>query len=89
MVKTDALVDALNTGKVRGAALDVIEYENLSFEGLNDRNLPAAFRAITGSDRVVLSPHIAGWTHESKLKLANVIADKILAEFKPRQDLLF
>lgn len=82
VVKTDALVDALNTGKVRGAALDVIEYESLSFESLDDKNMPAPFRAIAVSDKVVLSPHIAGWTHESKLKLANVIADKILAEFK-------
>lgn len=84
VVKTDALVDALNTGKVRGAALDVIEYESLSFESLDDKNMPAPFRAIAVSDMVVLSPHIAGWTHESKLKLANVIADKILAEFKPQ-----
>lgn len=82
-VHTSNLVDALQSGKVTGAALDVLEYEKLSFENLLDDELPDAFRALIASDKVILSPHIAGWTHESKKKLAEVIADKILAEFSP------
>ena len=66
-----------------GAALDVLEYESLSFENLNDTILPESFRYLASSDKVLLSPHIAGWTHESKLKLADVLLNKILGEFKP------
>lgn len=80
-VHTSDLVDALQSGKVTGAALDVLEYEKLSFENLLDNELPEAFKALIASDKVILSPHIAGWTHDSKLKLAGVIANKILAEF--------
>ncbi len=82
-VHTSDLIDALQSGQVTGAALDVLEYEKLSFENLLDDELPDAFRALIASDKVILSPHIAGWTHESKKKLAEVIADKILAEFSP------
>ena len=83
IVKTVDLVDALNAGKVIGAALDVLEYEKLSFESLQDDELPGPYKALILSDKVILSPHVAGWTHESKLKLAEVILGKILSEFKP------
>jgi D-3-phosphoglycerate dehydrogenase len=82
-VKTDELIEALDRGKVLGAALDVLEYESLSFEDLSEDELPAPFKALARSDKVILSPHIAGWTHESKLKLAQTILAKVLAEFKP------
>ena len=82
-VNTDDLVNALESGRVVGAALDVLEYESLSFESLDDSNLPDSFRYLASSDRVILSPHIAGWTHESKLKLAETILQKVLAEFRP------
>ena len=78
-VVTDNLVSALKTGKVLGAALDVLEYEKTSFENLfTDTEIPAALDYLLHSEKVLLTPHIAGWTIESKQKLAQVIVDKIL-----------
>ena len=85
VVNTGDLVEGLNSAKVKGAALDVLEYESLSFEKLQDKVLPEPYRMLADSDKGILSPHVAGWTVESKLKLAEVITDKILAEFKPPQ----
>ena len=79
-VVTQDLTDALKSGKVLGAALDVLEYEKSSFEHLfTDRFVPPAFEYLLESDNVLLSPHIAGWTFESHEKLAQVIVDKIKA----------
>jgi len=75
---TQALVDALKSGKVRGACLDVIEYEKASLEGLEKDPSLTAMRDLIGMSNVILSPHIAGWTHESYEKLSSVLADKIL-----------
>ena len=83
VVNTAELVSAINSGKVLGAALDVLEYESLSFESLSDDELPRPWRALAASNKVILTPHIAGWTIESKLKLAEVIVGKILADFCP------
>jgi D-3-phosphoglycerate dehydrogenase len=77
-VRTDDLVKNLRTGKVKGACLDVLEYEMTSFEGLDMKQLPQAFQYLVNSDKVVLSPHIAGWTLESNEKIAKVLAEKIL-----------
>jgi D-3-phosphoglycerate dehydrogenase / 2-oxoglutarate reductase len=79
VLKTADLVSNIKTGKVRGAALDVLEYEKLSFEDINKDSLPDDFKYLIQSDKVVLSPHIAGWTHESNYKMAKVIAEKIRA----------
>jgi len=77
-VVTDDLVEALNNGKILGAALDVLEYEQTSFENLfENKHLPPTFEYLIQSDKVLLTPHIAGWTLESKEKLAKVIVDKI------------
>lgn len=82
-VVTDDLVKALKSGKILGAGLDVLEYEKSSFEDFfTDDNLPEAFRYLLESDNVILTPHIAGWTMESKEKLAQVIVDKIIENFK-------
>ena len=81
-VVTQDLANALAEGKVLGAALDVLEYEKLSFEHLfTDGAIPPAFQYLLESDNVLLSPHIAGWTFESHKKLAQVIADKIKAVY--------
>ena len=77
-LNTSDLVKNLRSGKVLGACLDVLEYEMLSFEALDTNQLPEAFQYLIQSDKVVLSPHIAGWTHESNEKIARVLADKIL-----------
>ena len=76
-VKTADLVKQMKAGKVLGAALDVLEYEKLSFEALDQQSLPEDFTWLIRSDQVVLSPHIAGWTHESNYKLAKTIVDKV------------
>jgi len=81
ILNTNDLVVALKSGKVSGACLDVLEYEKLGFENIEKDDLPEAFQYLTKSDRVILSPHIAGWTHESNFKLSKVIADKILQHF--------
>lgn len=76
-VVTDDLVAALESGKILGAGLDVLEYEKLSFENLFDGEMPEAFQYLLQSENVLLSPHIAGWTVESKQRLAQVIVNKI------------
>jgi len=81
ILNTAELVSALKSGKVIGACLDVLEYEKLGFENINKDDLPEAFHYLANSKRVMLSPHIAGWTHESNYKLSKVIADKIIQEF--------
>lgn len=81
-VKTSDLVEAIKTGEVKGAALDVLEYEDTSFERLNKDTLPESFQYLAKSEKVVLTSHIAGWTNESKYKLGKVLADKILKELK-------
>ncbi|MFP4023807.1 MAG: NAD(P)-dependent oxidoreductase [Thiohalospira sp.] len=82
VIKTDDLVKNLQSGKVKGAALDVLEYERTSFESLHsDEKLPAAYNYLINSNHVVLTPHIAGWTHESNIKLSEFLADKIIQDF--------
>ena len=76
-LKTSALVNALKLGKIKGACLDVLEYEKTSFENLEMKNEDLEY--LLNSEKVIITPHIAGWTHESKIKLAQVIVDKILA----------
>ena len=78
VVKTVDLVEALKAGKVIGAALDVIEYENMAKDGLDINSLTPDFKYLIDSDNVVLTPHVGGWTVESKYKLAAVLADKII-----------
>jgi len=93
-VVTDDLVEALKTNKVLGACLDVLEYEKLSFENLfENETLPKAFSYLINSDKTLLSPHIAGWTVESKIKLAQTIVDNVEEKFftknnsKPKTEL--
>ncbi|MCG8882705.1 hydroxyacid dehydrogenase [Tenacibaculum finnmarkense] len=81
-VVTSDLVEALKSAKVLGAGLDVLEYEKKSFENLFvNQEMPEAFQYLIKADNVLLSPHVAGWTVESKQKLAQTIVDKIKALF--------
>ena len=80
VVDTEALVAGLERGKVRGAALDVLEYENMQADGLGD--VPECVHYLQRSPRTVLTPHVAGWTVESKYKLAAVLADKMIEVLK-------
>ena len=80
VVDTEALVQGLERGKVRGAALDVLEYENMQADGLGD--VPVSMQYLMRSPLTVLTPHVAGWTVESKYKLAAVLADKMIKTLK-------
>lgn len=77
-VVTADLVEALKSGKILGAGLDVLEYEKLSFENLFEGEKPQAFEYLLQAENILLTPHIAGWTFESKEKLAQTIVDKII-----------
>ena len=79
-VNTKDLVHAMRSGKVLGACLDVLEYESVSFESAQvPRN--EFFDYLIRSENVILSPHIAGWTHESNYKMSLGIAEKIISAF--------
>jgi len=82
-VVTSALVTALKNGKIKGAGLDVLEYEKLSFENLftSKEEMPGPLRYLITAQNVLLTPHVAGWTVESKRKLSQTIVDKIFAKF--------
>ncbi len=79
VVDTNSLVAGIKSNKIIGAALDVIEYESYSFEKLKPEKRPEALNFLLKSDRVVLSPHVAGVTFEALYKLANVLYEKIEA----------
>lgn len=78
ILKTSALLSALNENKVLAAALDVLEYEESSFEKTDNLTKIEDFKKLSQMKNVLFSPHIAGWTVESKQKLADVLIDKIL-----------
>lgn len=77
IVNTKALIEALEKGKILGACLDVLEFEKSSFENMFDGEMPAEFQQLIKTEKVILSPHIAGWTQESKQKMAATIIQKL------------
>jgi D-3-phosphoglycerate dehydrogenase len=83
-VETKALVAGLQSGKILGAALDVLEYESSSFESIfNQQKPPAELEYLRTEKNVLLSPHVAGWTVESHQRLATTILEKIKNQFHP------
>jgi len=78
-LNSDDLVKNLKSGKVIGACLDVLEYESTSFENIDITALTDSMQYILKSDQVILTPHIAGWTHESNYKMSKLIAEKMIA----------
>jgi len=79
VVKTDDLVKNMISGKILGACLDVLEYEDVSFEKMNSTisNQQSTFNYLLQSNRTILTPHIAGWTKESNEKMAKILVEKI------------
>lgn len=81
-VSTTSLLHGLESGKVLGACLDVLEFETSSFERIEASEFPETFKALCSFEQVILSPHVAGWTEESLVKLSQFLADKIEARFR-------
>ncbi|MFT6211086.1 MAG: D-3-phosphoglycerate dehydrogenase [Bacteroidia bacterium] len=77
VVDTEALVRALESGKVLGACLDVLEFEKFNFEQIENEEIPPSLQYLIDSPKVILTPHVAGWTQESNAKIAHVLAEKI------------
>jgi D-3-phosphoglycerate dehydrogenase / 2-oxoglutarate reductase len=75
VVKTADLVAALKLGKVTGACLDVFENEKTGTYTEGDKTM---YKKLFSFDNVIVSPHIAGWTVESKERLAKILLKKIL-----------
>jgi D-3-phosphoglycerate dehydrogenase len=74
LVDTSALIEGINEKKVLGACLDVLENENLNLLTNQEQQ---CFQQLVKMENVLLTPHIAGWTYQSKIKIAQVLATKI------------
>jgi D-3-phosphoglycerate dehydrogenase / 2-oxoglutarate reductase len=73
-VKTEDLVISLENGKIGGACLDVFENEKPSTRTEIEQEW---YKRLHRCPNVVLTPHIAGWTQESKRRMAEVLVKKI------------
>ena len=82
IVDTQALLNAISKGQVKGTGLDVLEFEKASFEHFSDSERLSSFQELIASNKVILTPHVGGWTTESYYKLSDVLADKILAFYQ-------
>jgi len=80
-VVTKAIVDGIKSQNILGACLDVSEYESSSFTKLEAGIHSEELAYLYDSDSVVLTPHVAGWTHEAKFKMADYLVKKILEKF--------
>ena len=74
VVNTKTVLKGIRNGKISAAGLDVLEIEK--FPALADQDW---FKELSESKKVILSPHIAGWTHESYFKISEVLAQKLQA----------
>ncbi|MBD80450.1 MAG: hypothetical protein CL840_16155 [Crocinitomicaceae bacterium] len=81
VVNTEDLVEGLKNNQVLGACLDVLEYESAAFDNEGVANSSEALTYLLKSDKVILSPHVAGWTKESYVKLSLFLLEKIRANF--------
>ena len=77
-VDTKALVKSLENKKILGACLDVLEQEKMSFEKLATQKNTKDLTYLLKAKNVILTPHIAGWTKESDIKIAEILAQKII-----------
>ena len=81
VINEDDLIDALNDKKILGAGLDVIDIESSSFNNIK-KEINSYFNELKNLKNVIITPHIAGWTFESNVKLSQIIIDKIETYFK-------
>ena len=81
-VDTKELVLALESGKIKGACLDVFAHEKKSFETLSADDLTNEMKYLINSNKTILSSHIAGWTIESNIKISTILLQKITSDFE-------
>ena len=79
VVSVHDLVVAMQSGKIKGCGLDVIESENYNQNNEVTAELKADIDTLYGMQNTVFTPHVAGWSRESYFKLADVLADKIIS----------
>ena len=80
-INTKNLVKALENKKIKGACLDVLEYEKTSFENLSKDGITSDMQYLMNAQNTILSPHVAGWTVESNVKIAEVLLNKFTSDF--------
>lgn len=78
VVKTEDLIENLKNNKIIFAGLDV--FENEKPETYTTKEV-AMYKSLYNSENVLVSPHVAGWTKESKYKLSAILFQKIRAYF--------
>ena len=81
-VNTKSLVNSMKEGKIKGVCLDVLEYEKTSFEKLSENGFTEEMKYLIDSENTILSPHVAGWTVESNVKISEILFQKIKENFK-------
>jgi len=75
IIRTADLIETIESGKVSGAALDVLENEKINtWSSKENSELELLFK----TQKVIITPHIAGWTFESKFKLAEILSKKMI-----------
>jgi len=82
VLNTGDAMQLMQENKIKGMCLDVLEYEDTSFEHLNAAHQNETIKAIFASPKVILTPHIAGWSQQSNIKLAQVLANAIMVTCK-------
>lgn len=80
-VNTRAVIDGIKSKKILGACLDVLEMESSAFQKSTDEQQLKLLNELSSFNEVILTPHVAGWTKESHVKLSTVLADKIQAHY--------
>lgn len=78
VIKTEILLEGLESGKIRGACLDVFENEQVETFTPEEKEM---YTRLYSYDNVILSPHVAGWTEESLFKIAATLINKINVDF--------
>jgi glyoxylate reductase len=73
IIKESALIEALKSGKIKGAGLDVYEFE------------PEFSHELVSMDNVVLLPHIGSATHETRTKMSEMVAENVIAALRGRR----